>query len=200
MDQVTIDCYNKSAKEKAADFDKIGVRVADIEEAFHLVKKRNPKVFEIGCGNGRDAEYILTLTNDYLGMDASEAMIALARDKVPHGHFEIGDIEEFPIPHGVDIVFAFASFLHVPKDEFKQVLQKVHAALNPEGILRISLKYREHYEKVKKDDEFGSRIFYFYSKKDIEDMAEGYAVLKNDLLKLNNMSDTVWLEVLLQKA
>ena len=34
----------------------------DLEETFNLVGKKNPKVLEIGCGNGRDAREIIKRT------------------------------------------------------------------------------------------------------------------------------------------
>lgn len=72
--------YNENALAMADKFDAIGVRLADIEETLALVKN-NPKVLEIGCGNGRDAFEICKRTTDYLGVDASEKLIELARKK-----------------------------------------------------------------------------------------------------------------------
>ncbi|MDE2018969.1 MAG: class I SAM-dependent methyltransferase [Patescibacteria group bacterium] len=192
----TVDAYNNSAHQLAAKFDEIGVRISDIRETFQLVDKINPKILEIGCGNGRDTEEIIKETNDYLGIDISEGMIALAKRKVPNGRFEVADIENFFFPDGLDIIFAFASLLHVPKESLKEILAHSYAALNEGGAMRISLKHKDNYEKILKEDKFGKRMFYFYSQKDIEELAGKFIIVKNGLQELRGVQ---WLEVLLRK-
>lgn len=192
----TVATYDKSAKALAAKFDSLGARIADITETFDLVKKANSRVFEIGCGNGRDAAEILKRTNDYLGIDISEELIKLAKEKVPQGRFEVADIVSFALPQNLDIVFALASLIHLNKEDFEATLGKIFAALNPSGVARISLKYSESYQEVTKEDEFGTRTYYHYSDQDIVKLAKGFLVLKNEL---NDLRGQKWLEILLQK-
>jgi hypothetical protein len=52
----TIYTYNESAEALALKFDSLGARIDDIKETFLLTEKKNPKVIEIGCCNGRDAQ------------------------------------------------------------------------------------------------------------------------------------------------
>ena len=63
----TINTYDNSAEALAKKFDERGARILDIEETLSFIKTDNPHVFEIGCGNGRDALEILKRTNNYLG-------------------------------------------------------------------------------------------------------------------------------------
>jgi predicted TPR repeat methyltransferase len=84
---ITIDTYNKTAKIHSDKFTKYGARIDDIERAFSCIKKSNPKVVEIGCGDGRDAEEIIKRTNDYLGIDLSEELIKIAQKKSSWGKF-----------------------------------------------------------------------------------------------------------------
>lgn len=192
----TIATYNHSAKALADKFDHLGARVSDIEETFALVKKQNPKVVEIGCGNGRDAAEILKRTNDYLGTDISEELIKLAGEKVPQGKFEVVDITVFSFPNNLDIVFAFASLIHLNKEDFAVVLDKIFDALNPGGAVRISLKHSDVYKEVTKEDEFGVRTYYHYSQEDVAELAKKFTFIKNELSDLRGQK---WLEILLHK-
>ena len=194
----TVQTYNRSAMALAGKFDRMGARSKDIDETFALVEKENPKVLEIGCGNGRDAEYILEKTNDYLGTDISEELIKLAREKVPQAEFEVADVTSFEFPAGLDIVFAFASLIHVTKEEFSIILHKLSAALDDGGVIRISLKYNDHYIEVDQQDEFGDRTYYHYSEQDIRELAQNFKVLKMEVIGKSG-TDAKWIEVLLQK-
>lgn len=192
----TIKTYNDSADALAKKFDNLGARVSDIEETFALVNKENPKVLEIGCGNGRDAEEITKRTNDYLGLDVSEKLIDLARIKVPQAQFEVADIVSFEFPKNLDIVFAFASLIHITKQEFEVIIKRIYDALNSSGIVRISLKYSDAYKELTEESEFGIRTYYHYSQKDIEELAKDFSILKNDI---HPIKDAKWLEVILKK-
>src|SRR3989338_82716 len=126
----TIDTYNKSAQALEKKFDDLGARIFDIEEVFKLLDKVNNKVVEIGCGNGRDAEEIIKRTNDYVGIDISTELIKLAQKKVPKGKFLVADVTSFEFPEKIDIVFAFASLIHVNKEDLINVLDKIHKSFN----------------------------------------------------------------------
>lgn len=158
----TIAAYNGGASQLAAKFNSVGPRTKDIKKAFSYVSKTNPKVLELGCGNGRDAAEILKYTNDYLGIDISEKMIAIARAHIPNGYFQISDIEEYSFPENVDIIFAFASLLHSNKGKVREIFRKASSALAENGIFFISLKFGKYHKEVKQED-IGSRTFYFYT-------------------------------------
>lgn len=189
--------YNNSAKEMADKFNKIGPRIPDIEKAFELLGKNTGKVVELGCGNGRDAEEILKHTNDFVGQDISEEMIKLAKENNPGANFELGTIEEFEIPEHTDLIFAFASLLHLSKDEVRETLKKAHDKLNDGGIFYISVKKDAYQEKLV-EDKFGKRFFYFYELKDFEELAKdtGYSIIYSNE---QNILGVNWLTVALQK-
>ena len=93
--EITLQTYNKSAKKLAEYFSGIGSRKSDINRAFSYINKKEPKVLEIGCGDGRDAEYIVSKTKNYEGFDLSEEMINIAKTKVSEGNFHVADLEEY---------------------------------------------------------------------------------------------------------
>ena len=199
--QVTVDTYNKSAKELAEYFRGIGSRVRDIDLAIRLSDKLdNPFVVEIGCGDGRDAKEIIKRTNNYIGFDISKELIKLAKKYVPKAYFEVADAINYKYPNNIDVVFAFASLLHLDKKEVKNVLEKVHTALRLGGIFYISLKLRtEYYEEIK-EDKYGKRMFYYYNPEIITNLAGvGYEIVRNSKSSVDG-STSKWFEIALRKV
>ncbi|MCD4761282.1 class I SAM-dependent methyltransferase [bacterium] len=176
----TIDYYNKNSQSSAKRFAEFGGRY-DIEGTLSLLDGKNPKVLEIGCGAGRDAERILKYTNDYLGFDISKQMVNLAKKNVPSGKFLVKDLENYNFPQGLDFIFALTSLLHSNKGIIKKVFKKISHNLNSGGIFYISLKYGRYHREIIKD-ELGARVFYFYTPKDIINMAgKKFKILYKDV-------------------
>lgn len=120
----------------------------------------------------------------------------MLKKKNPQGKFEIADIENYSFPGDLDIIFAFASLIHTPKESFRKILANGLKALNPGGVFRISIKQSTNYEEITKKDEFGVRTYYHYSKDDIKELSDGYKIIK---CELNDLKGQTWLEILLQK-
>ncbi len=173
-------------------------RIKDVDMAFeYLGNKENPLVVELGCGSGREVAAILEHTGRYVGIDISRKMIEIAQTVNPDGRFGVSDIAgyEFPVG-GVDIVFAFASLLHLDHVEVKKILTKAQAAMNTGGIFYISLKHGDYRREIKAN-EYGRRAFYYYLPEDIEAMAgNGFEVAELDEQIFENVP---WFTVALRK-
>lgn len=201
-DRATIETYNNHAQEFADYFRSIKTgRVEDVANALELLgEKISPKVVEIGCGDGRDAAIILEHTKNFLGFDPSRKLIELAKKNLPNAHFEVGDALGFDYPKEVDIVFAFASLIHVDITEMKEVFKKVFDALNHGGVFYLSLKGSDVYHKYIQDGKFGKRLFYFYSPADIRSIAQVRLkeVYFKDGFETNGAKN--WFEIAFQKS
>ena len=196
--QETIETYNHSAEALSAYFQGIGARTEDIELAFHLSGIPKPKVIEIGCGDGRDAKEIVASAGWYLGFDISENMVELAEKNVPEGMFEVADAVSFTYPPDIDIVFAFASLLHIDKTELETVFYKVAESLKPGGIFFISTKYAPECREEIKDDEFGRRLFFFYNQRELEQLAgDNFETLQSNRELIGK---TEWIEIIFKRA
>lgn len=196
---ITAETYNRSAAELAEHFERIDPRTEDINLVFDLLgNPENPRIVEIGCGDGRDAQEIASRTNDYLGFDISNSFIEMAQQKVPEARFVVADAANFEFPPNVDAIFAFASLLHLSREEVQDIFSRAHNALSPGGIFYSSLKYSPNYFGEIKKDRFGERLFYFYNDELIKDLAgDGYQVAKS---WHKTLSDTEWLEIALRKV
>lgn len=197
MDEKTISTYDKAAAALTKKFAKIGSRKEDVERAFSYVSKDTPKVIELGCGDGRDAREIVKYANDYTGIDASECMIEIAKRTLPDKRFEVGDIENYQFETGIDIVFAFASFLHVSKETLNIVLKKIYRSLSQGGVVYISVKRANKYRKERVADDYGERLFFFYSKDDLRELAQQYDEIYCDEHVIKEVD---WLVMVFQKS
>lgn len=196
--QETTDTYNKHAAEFAAYFQSIGARTKDIKRTFALAgNPKDAKVLEIGCADGRDAKEIMKFTKNYTGFDVAEEFIKLARANVPGAVFVVGNALTYDYPNDLDIVFAFASLLHLDKHGVKEVLDNVHAALKPGGVFFISLKRTPEYQEFMKESKQGRRMFYAYNPDIIRELAgSGYEVR---FCEESSLDGTDWFEIALRK-
>src|SRR5271169_3577488 len=55
-------------------------------------------VVDLGCGSGLLARAVCDAGYDVLGIDISEAMAALARNRVPHGQFRVESLLTAQLP------------------------------------------------------------------------------------------------------
>jgi len=196
--KLNINNYDKSAEFHSNKFNEIGARVGDVDRTFALVDKTNPKVVEIGCGNGRDASYIVKHTKDYLGIDLSKEMLKLALKNNPGVNFQLADLETYDFPKGVDIVFSFASLLHTDAESLKEVIEKIYASLNQGGVFFLSLKMGEyHKEKVDRDG-LGPRTFYFYNPEEIRKLSPNGLTVIYELPY--EFKDQKWFSMILRKG
>lgn len=125
MHRDVIDYYNR----KANDWDSIssyafGDEFFDREDIRRVLRvvdiKKGERILDAGCGTGRYAIEFARLGARVLAVDASEKMIAIAREKAADNgldtgiEFLIADIEDMK-PKGVDRVFFCKTFEHLSR-------------------------------------------------------------------------------------
>jgi SAM-dependent methyltransferase len=106
---------------------------------------RNLKALEIGCGPGRIMRPLSADFAEIHGIDVSDEMIRLAREKlraVPNAHLHhtsTSDLSLFP-DESFDFVYSYAVFQHIPSREVVLgYLADVRRVLKPGGILRCQI-------------------------------------------------------------
>jgi SAM-dependent methyltransferase len=195
----TIEAYDKNSQFYADKFDSYGIRTEDIDRALKLNESGLNKVLELGCGNGRDAEYVVSKVGgtNYTGVDASEGLIKLAREKMLGDVFHVKDMRTLDFKEGsFGLIFSFASMLHVNREELAQIIEKCHKWLKIGGILYISTKFGEYKEEHITnlgDDKY----YYLYEPKDIEILCpyKFFVVYKN----VQDIRGQSWFEIALRK-
>jgi len=133
----TIEYYDKRAERWAETHAK---RDQEILDQFRELLPKG-KIIDIGCGAGRDTPFFLENGYDYLGIDASEKMLEMARKINPNAKFIKMNIQDMDFPKGsFDGFVADASFLHINKKDIKKVLKNVRSIVRPGGIGLILIR------------------------------------------------------------
>jgi ubiquinone/menaquinone biosynthesis C-methylase UbiE len=92
---------------------------------------------DAACGTGRHAAKLAELGHQVIGVDATEAMLDLARAKVPGGDFHLGRLEDLPLEDAsVDLITCALALTHVP--ELEPVLRELGRVLRPGGAVVLS--------------------------------------------------------------
>src|SRR5512136_593168 len=58
------------------------------------------RFLDAGCGGGGASVLAAALGCDITGLDASRALLAIARERLPQGEFVHGDLDRLPFPDG----------------------------------------------------------------------------------------------------
>ena len=162
--------YETAAIPYRKKYDAIPVRIPDIDHALSFVRVKQPKILEIGCAYGREAQYLVTKSSEYIGIDISSTYIAMAKAEVPDGEFICADVMEYEFPPNTGAVFAFASLLHNSKEDLAVLLRRLEQVLEPGGIIFLSLKRRNQYDTAIVTDDLVARRFYYYNRPTVLNM------------------------------
>src|SRR6185369_69099 len=100
---------------------------------------REGLVVDLGCGSGLWAEQLVERGYGVLGIDISEAMIRLARRRVPRAEFQVASLFQADIPpcRAVTSLGECISYLFDTTNDnrkLKQLFGRVYKALAPGGV------------------------------------------------------------------
>lgn len=129
------------------------------EKAISFTQNQG-NALDIGCGcTGRIIDLLLSKGFTPEGVDISEEMIKLAKQKHPQIEFYHQDICEWILPKKYDFITAWDSIWHIPLEEYGNVLTKIVDSLNIGGVFIFSFggtnKPGDH-----KDDIMGPEVYY----------------------------------------
>jgi 2-polyprenyl-3-methyl-5-hydroxy-6-metoxy-1,4-benzoquinol methylase len=96
------------------------------------------KVLELGCGEGRGIEQILTSADSYLAIDKIEKVIEKLQMKFPEAEFIKSIFPPVSIlkSGGFDYIISFQVIEHIKDD--RMFLKEIHRLLKPGGLAIIS--------------------------------------------------------------
>lgn len=135
---MSIDYYNNNAEEFITNT--INVDMSSFYKLFLSLIPDGGSLLDAGCGSGRDAKYFLEQGYQVDAYDASEAMAGHAAE-LTGLQIPVATFDSFEPPYPYDGIWACASLLHVPKDEFQSTFDRLLSQLKPKGVLYLSMKY-----------------------------------------------------------
>ena len=122
------------------------VNRAIVQERF--VKLDGERVLDLGCGYGCYTDYFRSVGGRAVGIDGSEAMIRLARERYPEIPFFVGDIT-LPLPFDAgafDLVFCNQVLMDI--DPVGDALSECRRVLKPGGVFYFSIVHPAFYGGV----------------------------------------------------
>ncbi|MDP9193720.1 MAG: class I SAM-dependent methyltransferase [Acidobacteriota bacterium] len=106
---------------------------------------RDGLIVDIGCGSGILARAMTNAGYDILGIDASPAMIDLARTTAPDARFELASFDEATLPKCNAIIAMGEVLNYGTLARVRAFLQNAANALTPTGLLLFDIAERGSY-------------------------------------------------------
>ena len=98
-------------------------------------------VLDLGCGSGDPAAIEIAKAHQVSGVDISQAHIDLARQNVPSGNFQQGDVGSVDFSSAsFEAVVSFYTLEHIPRREHQAILERIYQWLRPGGLLLFSIE------------------------------------------------------------
>ncbi|WHI48373.1 class I SAM-dependent methyltransferase [Microbulbifer sp. TRSA001] len=133
--------------------------ISQYKRALGFAKNRGAAL-DVGCGcTGRHIELLQTEGFATEGIDVSEKMIEIARDKHPNVHFYLEDICEWKATKKYDFISAWDSIWHIPIEKQEETIRNLVSYLNKEGVLIFSFGGTDK-EGYHTNDAMGPRLYY----------------------------------------
>jgi SAM-dependent methyltransferase len=108
------------------------------ERFLDLVPAPGRVTLDVGCGEGRLSRDLKDHGHDLIGVDASETMIAAAREADPGSTYVVGDAASLPFSDGhADLVVSFMSLMDI--DDMSGAVRELARVLEPGGRLAIAI-------------------------------------------------------------
>jgi len=142
-----------------------------LDRFLQLIEAFDPKILDVGCGNGKDTAYLMAKGATVVGIDYSSKMLQEAKRHVQSGVFHLMDMRNLEFPNDTyDGVWANGCIYHVPKGELSQVLKEVIRVLKPLGIFSFNAKAGtgEGLEDNPKSFGGGFRFYAYYTISEIK--------------------------------
>ncbi|MDF1778389.1 MAG: class I SAM-dependent methyltransferase [Rhizobiaceae bacterium] len=98
------------------------------------------KILDLGCGAGMPiAAYFMGKGFAVTGLDASAAMIQLAKSVMPDGDWREGDMRGLDLNETFDGIIGWNSFFHLTRPEQRDVLPRLARHLETNGRLMLTV-------------------------------------------------------------
>ncbi len=124
-----------------------------LDDALLFIKSLKGKdILDIGCGAGRDALFFKEQGLKPLCVDISPVIIELCKKRGLEAF--VMDVEDLEFKDAFDGIWAYTSLLHMPKNNFLAVLDKIKDLLKARGIFYLGMKEGD-FEGWIEDERYG---------------------------------------------
>lgn len=150
-------------------------------------------ILDVGCGTGEPIfRYFAERSYPILGLDASAAMLAIARKNFPEHEFLQMDMRELQLDRQFDAILAWHSFFHLPLEDQKNMFTRFHEHLKPNGILLFT---SGHERGEAWGENGGEQLFHAsFSTQEYQELLQhsGFTILTHEVEDQSCGGATVW--------
>lgn len=108
-------------------------------DSFLRVLPPTPSIIEIGPGSGDPiAKYLIENGAQVTGLDSSQSMIAICRERFPNNDWHVGDMRELSFAHTFDGIIAWDSFFHLTSTDQRNMFPLFGSHLSKGGALMFT--------------------------------------------------------------
>ncbi|MBQ6389035.1 MAG: class I SAM-dependent methyltransferase [Mogibacterium sp.] len=133
----TIDYYNRNADWYY--WTTVAVDLDALRKKFASYLPYEATIIDMGCGSGRDVMAFSDMGHHVIGLDASEELVKLARERLEINAV-VGDMSYWKARAPYDGIWCCASLIHLNGVEKKRFFNNLEYNLKPGGIIFISVK------------------------------------------------------------
>lgn len=166
-----------------------------LERVFATAEPKPSRAVELGCGPGVPVGKYLAERCSYVGVDISAAMLRQAALNVPRGVFVQADMSRVTFAQGsIDLVVAFHSIIHVPRQRHPELFRALATWLRPGGWLVASLSSHDNPGAQEADWLGGGPMFWsgFDAVTNLKLLKEaGFVVRESSVLDQNELGNPV---------
>jgi ubiquinone/menaquinone biosynthesis C-methylase UbiE len=127
---------------------------------FYTMLPKNGIVLDAGCGTGIAESYLLREGFNVIGVDYSEDMLKIAREKAPSVNFRRMDIRKLEFKEGTfdGILCAGGVLIHIMESELDKVFGEFARVLAKSGAVFITTRAAEEQKEVVEEAHEGGKI------------------------------------------
>ena len=156
-----IETYEKYAHERASHSPD-EFKVQERSEFLKFLKNEERKnLLEIGCGPGQDAQFFQDQGLRVLAVDNTPTMVKLTAERgIPAQVLDCYDLGE--INETFDAIYTLNCLLHIPKQDFDQILHLISSRLNDNGLMYLCLWGDKNFEGIWEQDRYKPKRFFSF--------------------------------------
>ncbi len=157
-----IESYNKYAQERDT-YKKEAWKIEERTNFLALLQSKDKRsLLEMGAGPGHDSKFFQDMGLAVTCTDLSPEMIKLCQQKGLSARIMDMTELDFP-PESFDAAYALNSLLHIPKAEFRIVMENVNKVLKPSGLFYLGVYGSdEEFEGVWEQDTYDTKRFFSF--------------------------------------
>ena len=151
MDDKTLKAYSENASDYSQDW-LSQPEPLDMYDLFNKFFIKNGETADIGCGNGRDANWLAVNGFKVTGYDSSNKLLEKAAELFPRIKFYQEYLPELSgIQKLYENVLCETVIMHLPKSEIPTAIQNLKRIVKVGGILYLSWRVTEGADSRHKD-------------------------------------------------